>query len=246
MNNSAIFAEIVPESQRSTVYAFDRSFEVRICIRLHSLRPAQECSDVLSRESCGFTWMGMSAQGAIGACGAPLVGIVAERVFGFKGVSAADALDTDHSQARALSNALFVSLVVPWTACLLFYFGESLDIWCSLLQCCYGRTDADSQLVCLFYKTISSCWKEDMANPTLLQFIAHVSLAFHSRVHLAALHWSYPADRRRGLVRRTPSETWLPTTAPVPRLTVLSTNELGAIVETPRAKKRVAAGDVAF
>ena len=49
-NNSAMFAEIVPEQLRSAVYAFDRSFE-----------------------------------GAVGATAAPLVGLVAERVFGYQG-----------------------------------------------------------------------------------------------------------------------------------------------------------------
>lgn len=35
-NNSALFAELVPEEQRSTIYAFDRSFEVR-CLALAML-----------------------------------------------------------------------------------------------------------------------------------------------------------------------------------------------------------------
>lgn len=46
-NNSAMFADIVPEHMRSKIYAFDRAFE-----------------------------------GAVGACGLPLVGLTAERLFG--------------------------------------------------------------------------------------------------------------------------------------------------------------------
>lgn len=83
-NNSAVFADLVPEAQRSTIYAFDRSFE-----------------------------------GALGACGAPLVGIVAERVFGFTG--AVGAAGGDGANAAALANALLVMFVVPWTACLLAF-----------------------------------------------------------------------------------------------------------------------------
>lgn len=47
-NNSAMFADIVPEHMRSKIYAFDRAFE-----------------------------------GAVGACGLPLVGLTAQRLFGY-------------------------------------------------------------------------------------------------------------------------------------------------------------------
>jgi len=85
-NNSCLFAELVPESLRTQIYAFDRSFE-----------------------------------GAIGACGAPLVGITAERLFGFKSGSIAEASGSSTKQTAAMSNALLVCLVVPWTLCLGFY-----------------------------------------------------------------------------------------------------------------------------
>lgn len=89
-NNSAMFADIVPEQLRSTVYAFDRSFE-----------------------------------GAVAACAAPLVGLVAERCFGFKGsVSSSEVdIERDHANARALGNSLLVCLLVPWSLCLLSYTG---------------------------------------------------------------------------------------------------------------------------
>ncbi|KAG7668874.1 hypothetical protein Ndes2526B_g00583 [Nannochloris sp. 'desiccata'] len=87
-NNSALFSELVPENQRTHVYAFDRSFE-----------------------------------GALGACGAPLVGIAAERLFGFQGSmsEAAVSVAAQEMAARALSSALLLCLVGPWSLCLLSY-----------------------------------------------------------------------------------------------------------------------------
>lgn len=62
-------------------------------------------------------------QGAVGACGAPLVGIAAERLFGFQSsMAAAGALASQRAAAaKALSSALLLCLVVPWTLCLLSY-----------------------------------------------------------------------------------------------------------------------------
>lgn len=63
-------------------------------------------------------------QGAIGACGAPLVGLTAERLFGFRGAvgvgsdPAARLLNAD-----ALAQALLVMLVGPWVLCLLAFSG---------------------------------------------------------------------------------------------------------------------------
>ena len=87
-NNSALFAELVPEEQRTHVYAFDRSFE-----------------------------------GAIGACGAPLVGIAAEKIFGFQGsmAEAAKSVREREKAATALSSALLLCLIVPWLLCFLSY-----------------------------------------------------------------------------------------------------------------------------
>lgn len=92
--NSVMFAEMVPESLRTQVYAFDRSFE-----------------------------------GAVGACGAPLVGIVAERWFGFVGsvASAAAAEGERAAAAKALSNALYVCLGKEKRACLLCLTSEHLS-----------------------------------------------------------------------------------------------------------------------
>jgi hypothetical protein len=63
-----------------------------------------------------------SFEGAVGACGAPLVGIVAERYFGFRGsVGAAAAAPRAEREAlaAALASALLACLVVPWAFCLL-------------------------------------------------------------------------------------------------------------------------------
>jgi MFS family permease len=97
-NNSAVFAEIVPAELRSSVYAFDRSFE-----------------------------------GAVGALATPLVGVVASKVFGFKGALAgapsssssssgsSSSSPLNLSQANALGSALVVCCVVPWATCLAAY-----------------------------------------------------------------------------------------------------------------------------
>ncbi|KAL4436794.1 hypothetical protein ABPG75_003933 [Micractinium tetrahymenae] len=86
-NNSALMAELVPEQQRSSIFAFDRSFE-----------------------------------GAIGAMGAPLVGLTAERLFGFHGALATSGGSGPvRENVTALSSALLVCMVVPWIFCLLSF-----------------------------------------------------------------------------------------------------------------------------
>ena len=69
---------------------------------------------------------------ALAACASPLVGFLAERVFGFKGAAAAGGgggteplpdQGEDLAKAKALGNALLVCLVVPWTICLIVYTG---------------------------------------------------------------------------------------------------------------------------
>lgn len=88
-NNSAIFAEIVPEDKRTSVYAFDRSFE-----------------------------------GAVAACAAPVVGILAEKVFHYDAKEIAEGgIDHNLENAASLSSALLVSLIIPWGLCFFFYFG---------------------------------------------------------------------------------------------------------------------------
>ena len=72
---------------------------------------------------------------ALAACASPLVGFLAERVFGFRGAAAAGegggteplpGQGEDLAKAKALGNALLVCLVVPWTICLIVYTGSLL------------------------------------------------------------------------------------------------------------------------
>lgn len=67
---------------------------------------------------------------ALAACASPLVGFLAERVFGFHGAAAAGGslagLAEDVAKAKALGNALLVCLVVPWTICLVVYTGQAV------------------------------------------------------------------------------------------------------------------------
>lgn len=63
-------------------------------------------------------------EGAIAACAAPLVGMLAEKRFGFKGTAARSGDPTiDVAKARALGSALVPFLVVPWTCSLIVYSG---------------------------------------------------------------------------------------------------------------------------
>lgn len=81
-NNSAIFAEIVPPTMITRVFAFDRTFE-----------------------------------GAVGALGAPLVGVIASKVYGFS----FEEDSQGYQNGRALSQSLMWCLCVPWVACFIFY-----------------------------------------------------------------------------------------------------------------------------
>lgn len=66
-------------------------------------------------------------EGAVAACAAPLVGLLAEKVFGFRGTATRTgdrALDL--AKANAMGNALLCFLIVPWTLCLIAYCGEPL------------------------------------------------------------------------------------------------------------------------
>ena len=64
----------------------------------------------------------------MGATAAPLVGLVAEKTFGFSGTLG---LSVDAAQAEALSNAralgraMLVLLLLPWGFDFFVYFGET-------------------------------------------------------------------------------------------------------------------------
>lgn len=66
-------------------------------------------------------------EGALGATAAPLVGLVAERAFGFSG-NLGQSVDEARSlsNAHALGNAMLVLLLLPWGFDFFVYFGETL------------------------------------------------------------------------------------------------------------------------
>jgi hypothetical protein len=62
-------------------------------------------------------------EGAIAACAAPAVGIIAECVFGYDAAAGTGALSSDRSNADALGKSLLLCLGVPWALCFCIYFG---------------------------------------------------------------------------------------------------------------------------
>lgn len=86
MQCSPIFAEIVPEKARTTVYALDKCFEAVFA----SFAP-------------------------------PIVGVLAERVFGYKPVSSDTSVDRDRENAAALAKAVYTEIAVPMAICCLTY-----------------------------------------------------------------------------------------------------------------------------
>ena len=78
-----------------------------------------------------------SFEGAVGATAAPLVGLVAERIFGYQGslggnVAPAPALVL--ANAQALGNSMLILLLVPWGLDLLFYTVSPITNACALLS----------------------------------------------------------------------------------------------------------------
>ncbi|KAH7567772.1 hypothetical protein JRO89_XS07G0144200 [Xanthoceras sorbifolium] len=88
--NNPIFAEIVPEKSRTSVYALDRSFESI----LSSFAP-------------------------------PVVGILAQHVYGYKplpeGSSLSEEIATDRGNAASLAKALYTAIGIPMALCCLIY-----------------------------------------------------------------------------------------------------------------------------
>lgn len=90
--NSPLFADIVPEDMRTSIYAFDRSFE-----------------------------------SSLAACAAPVVGVLAERVYGFSGgvggASVPGGLSPVQQRlnAQALGSSLLICILFPWIFCLVAF-----------------------------------------------------------------------------------------------------------------------------
>ncbi len=65
-----------------------------------------------------------SFENSIAACAAPVVGLLAEKAFGFHGVLSDEALKDKALRlhnARALGSSLLLCMTVPWMLCLLSY-----------------------------------------------------------------------------------------------------------------------------
>ncbi|XVF17229.1 hypothetical protein REPUB_Repub10bG0101700 [Reevesia pubescens] len=97
--NNPIFAEIVPEKSRTSIYALDQSFESILA----SFAP-------------------------------PIVGILAQHVFGYKpiakGSSDSMEIETDRKNAASLAKALYTATGIPMAICCFIY---------SFLYCTYPR-----------------------------------------------------------------------------------------------------------
>jgi MFS family permease len=152
-NNSALFAELVPEEQRSTIYAFDRSFE-----------------------------------GAVGAMGAPLVGVAAERLFGFRGSLGAPGASADAGNVAALGSALLVCMVGPWLLCLLFFTGKGRVL--------AGR--ATHRFACFRCRPTRRCLRR---TATALRIPPHPPAAFSPVQRCTGLSRK-TAEKRRGAAAR--------------------------------------------
>ncbi|KAF5960515.1 hypothetical protein HYC85_001724 [Camellia sinensis] len=118
---SPIFAEIVPERSRTTIYALDQSFESI----LSSFAP-------------------------------PLVGILAQHVFGYKpirkGSTDSEEIETDRENAAPLAKALYAAIGVPYVICCLIY---------SFLYCSYPRDREQARMRAL----MESEMQQIMVNP---------------------------------------------------------------------------------
>ncbi|XP_074280142.1 uncharacterized protein LOC141605328 isoform X1 [Silene latifolia] len=104
--NNPIFAEIVPEKSRTSIYALDRSLESI----LSSFAP-------------------------------PVVGLLAQHVYGYKPVAKGSTLsqeiETDRGNASSLAKALYLAIVVPISLCCIIY---------SFLYCTYPRDKQRAQM----------------------------------------------------------------------------------------------------
>ncbi|GAV59264.1 MFS_1 domain-containing protein [Cephalotus follicularis] len=142
--NNPIFAEIVPEKSRTSVYALDRSIESI----LSSFAP-------------------------------PVVGILAQHVYGYKpvskGSSEAEEIATDRANAASLAKALYAAIGIPMALCCLIY---------SFLYCTYPRDRERAQMEALIESEMLQLVSEDL--PTVGQ---------HSQVKVSETEEPYVKDR---------------------------------------------------
>lgn len=142
--NNPIFAEIVPEKSRTSVYALDRSFESI----LSSFAP-------------------------------PVVGILAQHVYGYKpvqkGSSESEEIATDRENAASLARALYTAIGIPLALCCFIY---------SFLYCTYPRDRERARMEVLIESEMQQI--ESERSP---------SGAGYSQVHLSASDELYATDR---------------------------------------------------
>ncbi|KAM6565112.1 hypothetical protein CsatB_025110 [Cannabis sativa] len=97
--NNPIFAEIVAEKSRTSIYALDRSFE-----------------------------------GVLSSFAPPIVGLLAQNIFGYKPISTGSfdeaKIETDRKNAASLAKALYAAMGIPMAICCIVY---------SFLYCTYPR-----------------------------------------------------------------------------------------------------------
>ncbi|XP_039171542.1 uncharacterized protein LOC104451433 isoform X1 [Eucalyptus grandis] len=121
--NNPIFAEIVPEKSRTSVYALDRSFEAI----LSSFAP-------------------------------PLVGILAQNVYGYKelprGSTESQEIETDRENAASLARALYAAVGIPMSLCCVIY---------SFLYCTYPRDRERARMEALIESEMQQLNLDDMS-----------------------------------------------------------------------------------
>ncbi|PON55024.1 Major facilitator [Parasponia andersonii] len=126
--NNPIFAEIVPEKSRTSIYALDCSFESILA----SFAP-------------------------------PLVGILAQHVYGYKpipkGSSDAVEIETDRENAASVAKALYAAIGIPMAICCFIY---------SFLYCTYPRDRERARMDALVGSEMqqleedNSLWKKEL------------------------------------------------------------------------------------
>lgn len=128
--NFPIFAEIVPEKSRTSIYALDRSFESV----LSSFAP-------------------------------PIVGLLAERVYGYKPNDKGESVQQDRKNAASLAKALYTSIALPFIVCVAIY---------SFLYCSYPRDRERARMQSLIESELqqmeheSSCLEDGDGRPKVL------------------------------------------------------------------------------
>lgn len=124
---SPIFAEIVPEKSRTSIYALDRSFESV----LSSFAP-------------------------------PIVGLLAQRVYGYKPDDKGESVQQDRANAASLAKALYTSIAIPFLICTAIY---------SFLYCSYPRDRERARMQSLIESELqqmdqeSTCLEDGDARP---------------------------------------------------------------------------------